>query len=167
MKKIIISVILLTSFCVLICGCGFNFNLTDNDPPLHRTDITEAISGTPLELTTDGTEDTASGTYDPSGLLSSEWPDNEYTRLVPKPDLNVMTANAEDGEFTAAFSKASIEQIRAYAEKLKAAGFDKDTEVQDQEVMGMVIYTFSAKNADGAEVSLTFTAGTATLSISK
>ena len=78
-----------------------------------------------------------------------------------------MTANAEDGEFTAAFSKASIEQIRAYAEKLKAAGFDKDTEVQDQEVMGMVIYTFSAKNADGAEVSLTFTAGTATLSISK
>ena len=47
-----------------------------------------------------------------------------------------------------AFSDASIEQMREYAEQVKAAGFDQNITTEDQEVMGMVIYSFSASNAE-------------------
>ena len=40
-------------------------------------------------------------------------------------------------------------------------------EVEDQEVMGMVIYSFTAENADGYTVEITSANGTSSLSISK
>ncbi len=95
------------------------------------------------------------------------WPENEFTKQLPKPDMELMGANTEDGEFTVAFAGASVDDIRAYAEKVKAAGFDKDIEVQDQDVMGMTIYAFNASNADGYSVSVYYAAGTGGVTVSK
>ena len=101
------------------------------------------------------------------GQIGGDWPDNEFTKLIPKPDFELFAANTETDSFSAAFTSATIEQIRDYAAKVKAAGFNINEEVEDQEVMGMVIYSFTAENADGYTVEITFANGTSSLSISK
>ena len=101
------------------------------------------------------------------GQLGGDWPDNEFTKLVPKPDFELFAANTETDSFSVAFTSATIEQIRDYAAKVKAAGFNINEEVEDQEVMGMVIYSFTAENADGYTVEITFANGTSALTISK
>ena len=73
----------------------------------------------------------------------------------------------ETDSFTVAFKSATVEQIRDYVTKVKAAGFNIDEEVEDQEVMGMVVYSFTAENADGYTVEITSANGTSSLSISK
>ena len=101
------------------------------------------------------------------GQIGGDWPDNEFTKLIPKPDFELFAANTITDSFSVAFMSATIEQIKDYAAKVKAAGFNINEEVEDQDVMGMVIYSFTAENADGYTVEITFTNGTSSLSISK
>ena len=101
------------------------------------------------------------------GQIGGDWPDNEFTKLVPKPDFELFAANTETDSFSVAFMSATIEQIKDYAAKVKAAGFNINEEVEDQEVMGMVIYSFTAENADGYTVEITSANGTSSISISK
>ena len=61
----------------------------------------------------------------------------------------------------------TVDQIRAYAEKVKSSGFDKDVEVTDQNAMGVVVYNFTASNAAGYEVSITYAAAVSGLTINK
>ena len=101
------------------------------------------------------------------GQIGGDWPDNEFTKLIPKPDFELFAANTETDIFSVAFMSATIEQIKDYAAKVKAAGFNINEEVEDQEVMGMVIYSFTAENADGYTVEITSANGTSALTISK
>jgi len=101
------------------------------------------------------------------GQIGGDWPDNEFTKLIPKPDFELFAANTETDSFSVAFTSATIEQIRDYAAKVKAAGFNINEEVEDQEVMGMVIYSFTAENADGYTVEITSANGTSSITISK
>ena len=101
------------------------------------------------------------------GQVGGDWPDNEFTKLIPKPDFELFAANTETDSFSVAFTSATIEQIKDYAAKVKAAGFNINEEVEDQEVMGMVIYSFTAENADGYTVEITSANGTSALTISK
>ena len=101
------------------------------------------------------------------GQLGGDWPNNEFTVLVPKPDFELFGASTEAESFTVVFTNASIEQLKDYAAKVKAAGFDINEEVEDQELMGVVIYSFTAENADGYTVEITSAAGTNAMVISK
>jgi len=101
------------------------------------------------------------------GQIGGDWPDNEFTKLVPKPDFELFAANTETDSFTVAFKSTTVEQIRDYVTKVKAAGFNIDEEVKDQEVMGMVIYSFTAENADGYTIEITSANGTSSITISK
>ena len=101
------------------------------------------------------------------GQLGGDWPDNEFTKLIPKPDFELFAANTETDSFSVAFMSATIEQIKDYAAKVKAAGFNINEEVEDQKVMGMVIYSFTAENADGYTIEITSANGTSSITISK
>ena len=101
------------------------------------------------------------------GQLGGDWPDNEFTKLIPKPDFELFAANTETDNFSVAFTSATVEQIRDYVTKVKAAGFNIDEEVEDQEMMGMVIYSFTAENADGYTIEITSANGTSSITISK
>lgn len=101
------------------------------------------------------------------GQLGGDWPDNEFTKLIPKPDFELFAANTETDSFSVAFTSATVEQIRDYVTKVKAAGFNIDEEVEDQEMMGMVIYSFTAENADGYTIEITSANGTSSITISK
>ena len=101
------------------------------------------------------------------GQVGGDWPDNEFTKLVPKPDFELYAASGDDTFFTVAFTNATIEGIRAYAEKLKAAGFTVDPEVMDTEMMGMAVYNYIASNGKGVSVTLAFSNNASALSFEK
>ena len=51
--------------------------------------------------------------------------------------------------------------------KVKASGFTVDAEEEDQNVYGVVVYTYSADNAEGYQVEITFASGTCGITVSK
>ncbi|MBP5662323.1 MAG: hypothetical protein J6X30_04110 [Clostridia bacterium] len=122
--------------------------------------------GTIFVQKSDGTW-TMQGEDGQSAQLGGDWPDNEFTRLVPKPDFKLAGASTSDDGFSAAFQSVNADQIKAYAEKVKANGFTVDAEEEDQNVYGVVVYTYSAYNADGYHVEVTFASGTGGITIGK
>ena len=122
--------------------------------------------GTVFVQSTDGTW-TMQGEDGQTAQLGGNWPDNEFTRLVPKPGFKLAGASTSEDEFSAAFQSVDVDQIKAYAEQVKASGFTVDAEEEDQNVYGVVVYTYSAYNADGYCVETTFANGTSGITISK
>ena len=95
--------------------------------------------------------------------LGGNWPDNEFTKLVPKPDFEIYASSSDDDIFSAMFLSVTMEQIKAYAEKVKAAGFTIAPLEEDYTVM----FNYSASNSDGYRVSVFIAADTAGISIEK
>lgn len=122
--------------------------------------------GTVFVQSTDGTW-TMQGEDGQAAQLGGVWPDNEFTRLVPKPGFKLAGASISDDEFSAAFQSVAVDQIKAYAEQVKARGFTVDAEEEYQNFYGVVVYTYSAYNADGYRVEVTFASGTAGITINK
>lgn len=101
------------------------------------------------------------------GQLGGSWPDNEFTKLVPKPDFALGAAAGDRQEFSVVFMNATIEQMCGYTDKVQAVGFTVGAEVEDQELMGMVVYTYSASNAAGYRLEIYSAAGISGLTIRK
>lgn len=99
-----------------------------------------------------------SGTVD---IGSGKWPDNELTKLVPKPDFGIAMTNDEENGYSIYFSNATLEGLKAYSKKVAAAGFDRDVETGE---VGDVFY-YRASNADGISVSLIFAEGSGDMGI--
>ncbi len=88
--------------------------------------------------------------------LGGQWPDNEFTRALPKPDFK-LTATVTDGKsFSVGFLGVKLEDVKAYAQKVKDAGFFIGPEVTENEVMGLTVYSYEAYNADGWKVTVSF-----------
>lgn len=134
-------------------GADGSMTITDTD----GTVIVQQPDGTWVMKDTDGQ----------TAQLGGNWPDNEFTRLVPKPGFKLAGASTSEDEFSAAFQSVDVDQIKAYAEQVKASGFTVDAEEEDQNVYGVVVYTYSAYNADGYCVEITFANGTSGITISK
>lgn len=88
--------------------------------------------------------------------LDGDWPDNEFTKQVPKPTFDAKAANTQDKSFSVAFVDTNVEEIRAYVEVLKNAGFTVDATNKDVEVFGVVAYSYKASNGAGYRVEVTF-----------
>ena len=96
----------------------------------------------------------------PTSGLPLDWPDNDYTKLVPAPDCGgkVLTSG-EIGELFAIELKWDIEQGLTYAQLLEDAGFGDDC-VEKYEQYGYIDRT-----ANGVNVQLLDAFGAASLSI--
>lgn len=77
-------------------------------------------------------------------VIGYEWPENEYTSTIPKPDMKVSYAAVEGQAFGATLTAESMDQVKEYAEKIIASGYNIDKMVQDYEN----VYTLYAKNSD-------------------
>ena len=84
-----------------------------------------------------------------------DWTSNEYLKQIPKPDFTIDSDDVDisDRQAFVRFS-ASKEQVTAYWEKVKEAGFTKNTMNSDGEDM-LGEYSFSASNETGYRVELT------------
>ena len=134
-------------------GDDGTMTVTDKD----GSKVKQNADGSWIVVNDDGTQSQFGG----------EWPENRFTKLVPKPDFKLFGASLEDDEFSVMFTDVTVDQVKEYAEKLKANGFNKDVEVEDQNVMGMAIYSFEANNAEGYHVNLSMAVGFCGLTISE
>ena len=94
------------------------------------------------------------------------WPDNEFTRQVPRPEFEVyaVTTNATSCNIT--FSGTTIEQLKDYVEVVKDAGFTT-TITRESEIRGVKHYLYTARNANGYEIVVTQSVSYGILSIIK
>ena len=139
----------------IINGSG----VSRKDPPLTRTDEVRWL--TPPE-----TEKNAAG--DGTGeQFGGNWPDNEFTRLVPRPPFDILTSTSDDDSFSAVFRSADTDTLSAYADSLRQAGFNVDESSNSQEMFGISIFSFSASDSGGYSVSLYYTSGSGAITISK
>ena len=152
MRKVCLAMMCISSLVITV-ACGGN-NSVKKEP----SDILENAKDLVTENET----------------VSSEWPDNEFTGLVPKPDNVTITGNKKvDNAYytghTVVVKDWSKEDCMAYAEKLKAAGFTKplagmkDVVTNDKGTM----YSFDALNADGVHASVGVMGNNGTINITK
>jgi len=152
MKKVFISMLCMASL-VIMTACG-----GENNAKKEASDILEDAQEMVQE----------------SEVVSSEWPENEFTNLIPKPDNITITGNKPiDNMYyighTIVVKDWSREDCKAYIEKLKAAGFTKpiagvkDVITNDKET----IYSFDALNADGVHASVGIMGSNGTIDITK
>ncbi|MCL2039932.1 MAG: hypothetical protein FWG85_05840, partial [Bacteroidetes bacterium] len=78
-----------------------------------------------------------------------DWPDNEYTKQVPKPDITIYSADDGPNGFNVDFpGSTTIEEIKVYADKVKDAGFNQNIYVEDEDGR----FNFNGFNAAGWRV---------------
>ncbi len=99
--------------------------------------------------------------------IGGNWPDNAFTKLIPKPDFSITTSNVSENEFTVTFMAVSTDAVRAYVEKVKAAGFTIDAEVVDQNAGGYAIYSYNAHNTNGYYITVGATMSVGTIILTK
>ncbi len=128
--------------------------------------IVDSESGDIITQNPDGTW-TVKGDDGNEGQLGGNWPENDFTKLLPKPSFSLLAANTSETDFSVAFQDVTVEQIKEYVEQVKAKGFTVDAETTDQSVAGMSVYMYQAQNADGYTVTVTFTSQTSGISLEK
>ena len=90
-----------------------------------------------------GTGSTSQGSAGGGGNAATgvDWPDNEYTAVIPKPDMAPTSCSVNDDGFSAMFDGAEYKDARAYGDKLKTAGVDVELNIFDEaDEYGMYMY---------------------------
>ncbi len=135
---------------------GADGSMTVVDPETGDT-VTQKPDGTWVIKGADGSE----------GQLGGNWPDNEFTKYLPKPDFPLMGTSVDGNMFTVAFSGVTVEQMKAYVEKAKAAGFTVDATTEDENYMGMQMYAYIAYNAQGYLLEVSYAMGVSGITLTK
>ncbi len=94
--------------------------------------------------------------------VSTSWQNNDFTKQVPKPDIELTAAGEASLGYSANFKNATLAEVKAYAAKVKAAGFDKNAYESDGDM-----YNFTAENAAGWSVMISWATGQSGVLISK
>ena len=114
----------------------------------------------------DGTFMFLSGEGD-SRQFGGDWPENEFTRLIPKPDGSLTYSAEKNDSFSVVLSGVSADQVLSYIEAIKGSGFSEDAALEDRDALGMTLISFRASNGNGYGVSISFGAGLLSLSVRK
>ena len=180
MKKFLsILLILAMIFCFAACGgdepavdedgqegqqqeqqSGDETQADDSDSQASQQNPDSQQSDSGQEDAAQSDEDAGSSEDLPTTGLPLDWPENDYTALVPVPDEGgkVLTCG-EIGNLFSIELKWEMEQGLAYAQKLADAGFGEDC-VEKYETYGYIDRT-----ANGVNVQLMDVFGTTGLSI--
>ena len=94
-------------------------------------------------------------------VQNGDWPDNEFTKLIPKPTWTILSQNTLSYIFLATLSDATLEEVKAYVEELKTKGFTIDATTSD----AGTTYAYQAEHANGYYVSVTFSGSNSGVSI--
>ncbi len=125
--------------------------------------IVDPESGVTMTQAPNGTWTFSDGSGS-QGQLGGNWPDNEFTRLIPRPEFQIAHSFADSDYCQISFSSVSVEQVKAYVQLLKTAGFTLNASEND---LGSGTYTFEAQDAKDNTIAVYVYGGTCTLMISK
>lgn len=134
-------------------------NLTPEQITAIEADAKEG--GYEVQWEADGSMSIKDG--DATLTTSGDWPDNEFTKLIPAPKVGTIGAAQVSESDCTIIMTWTAEEAKEYAAQVKDVGFDQD--VEEQDMAGMGVYAFSGFNADGVEVSVSFMSGTGGISI--
>ncbi len=101
------------------------------------------------------------------GQLGGDWPENEFSKLIPKPEFEIYSSVVTEVSFMVSFKDVSLEDTKAFATKLVEAGFTVDANTVEEEKEGVVLYSYTAKNADGYMLTYNYSMNMLALSINK
>jgi len=99
--------------------------------------------------------------------FGDKWPDNEFTKNLPKPKIPILQVMDYDGDFYVIFDSTNVKEVKAYVEQLKAAGFTSDVYEDEWDYEGETFYSFTGRSAAGLEVTIVVAGGSATMSVIK
>ena len=150
MKKILALLLAaMMLFCFVACNTGDNPDPNKDNPGTSQNGGGNNNGGE----NNNGSEN--------NGGESIAWPENEFTALIPKPKTGTI---AEESSFDNLYFKGinitltnwSVEDCKAYAEELMAAGFTQPGAGFDSVVVkdDGSDYSFGATNADGVYVTV-------------
>ncbi len=103
----------------------------------------------------DGTWEYSLGDGDPD----AQWPDNQLTAQIPKPDLAVYSIESTDTTLSATFQTGDYSAIKAYVDQVKAAGFTLDAYEFEYPTDFGLVYTYNAWNAQGYYFATSYSGG--------
>lgn len=106
-----------------------------------------------------GAQDPGEYNFNEGTVFTAEWPNNEFTKQVPKPSFAVAMGSVTDTEFVAVNTGATVQQARDYAKQLQRAGFKRDASTTDEAAFGFVTYSYKAANNKGYEAEIAFGSG--------
>ena len=164
------ALVLVLVFALAACG-GDNSSVVDDNSSVVDDDpmVGTVEEDTPEEepQVSEPPDDAGSGEIDPNSIgFSDEWPDNEFTRQVPKPDFAIITIVSNDSVFSADFEIITEEQALTYAEQLIAAGFTP-VRVGDSHHDKGERYRLDTDNAAGYSLVFTWLPNTTNLMINR
>jgi len=178
-------------------GEAFDFSSIANGTPTYKTVLSAQSEADKLKLVADGKANGYDVTFESDGStvltytdgtvmvqdskgnwsvkdadgsqtqVGGGWPDNEFTKLLPVPEMTVTGTEVTENGFTAVFIGADADSIKAYAEKVKAKGFVNDAHTEDQQIAGVTIYNYTASNSDGYTVEVFFASGSGGINLTK
>ena len=138
MKKLLsITLILLLVLSFAACSSTGSSKQTSAEVESQGQDLAEKIISDSIKQ--DGLTDL--------NIAGKKWPDNEFTSLIPEPKSGTLGTSMRDGDVYVILVTWTVEEVKAYAEQLKAAGFTYDNKVLD-----VGDYFFTCFNEDGVEV---------------
>jgi hypothetical protein len=87
--------------------------------------------------------------------FSAAWPENEFTKQVPKPKFKTALGEPSETEL-AVVCAATVDELKDYVESLKKAGYTENENTIDETAFGMVAYIYAANNEDGYSVEVNY-----------
>ena len=83
------------------------------------------------------------------------WPENEYTKQIPKPDFEIISARVDEIGFGTDFaSTVTTKDVIAYVDVVQNSGFNIDVEIDARAYEGESRYLFLAYNKAGYFVEI-------------
>lgn len=124
-------------------------------------DQTESSSVESQEAVSDKNEETES-CYD------ADWPENEFTKLLTRPELEIESSSLDEHGFQVNFEGIStVQDIIEYAQVVKESGFNMDVEIDARAINDVARYSFWAYNNEGYFVEIYWRASGSGLTIRK
>jgi ABC-type glycerol-3-phosphate transport system substrate-binding protein len=153
MKKIItIALALVLVLSLAACGGNSNSGGSSTTPPANSGN--NSTSTPPASQGGNETTPSNNGSSDAPGGTSVEWPDNDYTKDIPKPNKGTILSAEESnlgGVYFLIKMDWTFEEAKAYEEQLKAAGIDVYSNGGDESY-----YNFTATLSDGRGVTMNY-----------
>jgi len=155
MKRIVSLLCALALTAALLAACG----KSDNPP------TTPSNGGAPTSRPAEEKSSRAEGFTLPEALFNAVWPENEFTKQVPKPKFET-TLGVPTGTAFSIVCMATVDQLKDYVKDLRRAGFKKNASTTDEKTG----YSYMASNSKGYTVEVSYSnmfGGMATMTIKK
>lgn len=147
----------------IVINFSYNFGQVSIDVPVYYDDGSEENSEPDDDVFSEEADD-AEPDNSSEEVESIDWPDNNYTNLVPEPEGATIISGGEVGGYMFQLNMTMpLEDAQIYAQQLADSGFEGTEEMWEN----INTYKYNGANADGWTVTFSWRDGEVTYNIKK